>query len=60
MADAIINSGPREAGANPIQTSEGDEAREKKQAEQEEMGDGGSTLLIYSRRRPTGDPYDQR
>ena len=24
MADAIINSGPQEAGANPIQISDGD------------------------------------
>ena len=37
------------------------EARKKKQEEWEEMGDGGSApLLIYSKRRPTGDPHDRR
>ena len=37
------------------------EAREKKQAEQEEMSDRGSApLLIYSGRMPTGDPHDHR
>ena len=39
----------------------GNGAREKKRAEQEEMSDGGSApLLIYSGRRPTGDPHDHR
>ena len=37
------------------------EQRRKKQAEWEEVGDGGSApFLIYSRRRLTSAPHDHR
>ena len=47
------------AGAMGVATGNG--KRDKKRAEQEEMGDGGSAPLpIYSKRRPTSAPHDHR